>query len=444
MSKKLNTRAIAAKLSWQIVDKGQSLDAIIGDYFNTHEQSPQDRGLIQEMVYGVCRWYGELDCVAAGLLQKRIRNKDRVIHFVLLVGLYQLRHIDTAEHAAVAETVAACKQLQKMWAKNLINGCLRSYLRETALSEASSATSTSSPETRNRQSHPDWMVAAITNAWPNYVSKILHANNLRPPMCLRVNARRCSRDDYLRELNAAGIEASADPYSCDGVIPSKAVPVTNLPGFEEASVSVQDTAAQLACGILDAQIGDTVLDACAAPGGKAGHLLERANNQLELHALDISERRCEQLHGTLLRLDLDAKVFVADASANPNWPTPELGYDRILIDAPCSGLGVIRRHPDIKHHRRPEDIVTLNEIQQKLLQQLWLLLKPGGKLLYMTCSILPSENQLQIDAFIRSHADAQALAFDHPLALELEYGKQTLPGVHNMDGFYYCLLEKTQ
>jgi 16S rRNA (cytosine967-C5)-methyltransferase len=444
MSKKLNTRAVAAKLSWQIVDKGQSLDAVIGDYFNTHEQSPQDRGLIQEMVYGVCRWYGELDHVAAGLLQKPIRNKDRVIHFVLLVGLYQLRHIDTAEHAAVAETVAACKQLQKMWAKNLINGCLRSYLREIGLNERSSANSISSPEIRDRQSHPDWIVAAITNAWPDYVAKILHANNLRPPMCLRVNARRCSRDDYLLELNAAGIEAIADPYSCDGVIPCKAVPVSNLPGFEEASVSVQDTAAQLACGILDAQIGDTVLDACAAPGGKAAHLLERANNQLELHALDISERRCEQLHGTLLRLDLDAKVFVADASAKPNWPTPDLGYDRILIDAPCSGLGVIRRHPDIKHHRRPEDIVALNEIQQKLLQQLWLLLKPGGKLLYMTCSILPSENQLQIDAFIRSHADAQALSFDHPLALELEFGKQTLPGVHNMDGFYYCLLEKKQ
>ena len=439
MSKKLNTRAIAAKLSWQIIDKGQSLDAVIGDYFNKHEQSPQDRGLIQEMVYGVCRWYGELDQVAAGLLQKPIRNKDRVIHFVLLVGLYQLRHIDTAEHAAVAETVAACKQLQKMWAKNLINGCLRSYLRET-----SNAKTIASPETRNRQSHPDWMVAAITEAWPDQVSDILHANNLRPPMCLRVNARRCSRDDYLLELKAAGIEASADPYSCDGVIPSKAVPVNNLPGFEEASVSVQDTAAQLACGILDAQVGDTVLDACAAPGGKAAHLLERSDNQLELHALDISERRCEQLHGTLSRLNLDAKVFVADACAAPSWPIPERGYDRILIDAPCSGLGVIRRHPDIKHHRRPADIVTLNEIQQKLLDQLWLLLKPGGKLLYMTCSILPSENQLQIDSFLRSHSDAQLLTFDHPLALELEFGKQTLPGINNMDGFYYCLLEKCQ
>lgn len=442
MSKKLNTRAIAAKLSWQIVDKGHSLDAVIGDYFNTHEQSPQDRGLIQEMVYGVCRWYGELDQVAAGLLQKPIRNKDRVIHFVLLVGLYQLRHIDTAEHAAVAETVAACKQLQKMWAKNLINGCLRSYLRETASCQTLNTENIAVNDPRNRQSHPDWMVAAITEAWPDQVSEILHANNLRPPMCLRVNTRRSSRDDYLLELNAAGIDASADPYSCDGVIPGKAVPVNNLPGFEEASVSVQDTAAQLACGILDAQIGYTVLDACAAPGGKAAHLLERFDNQLELHALDISERRCEQLHGTLARLNLDAKVFVADASAEPGWPIPELGYDRILIDAPCSGLGVIRRHPDIKHHRRPEDIVKLNDVQQNLLKQLWLLLKPGGKLLYMTCSILPSENQLQIDSFLKSHSDAQPVTFDHPLAIELEFGKQTLPGSHNMDGFYYCLLQK--
>lgn len=444
MSKKLNTRAIAAKLSWQIIDKGHSLDAVIGDYFNTHELGPQDRGLIQEIVYGVCRWYGELDQVAAGLLQKPIRNKDRVIHFILLVGLYQLRYIETAEHAAVAETVAACKQLQKMWAKNLINGCLRSYLRETASAETLDTETPSSIEIKNRQSHPDWMLDAIADAWPDQVSRILHANNQRPPMCLRVNARRFSRDDYLLELNAAGIDASADLYSCDGVILNKALPVNNLPGFEDASVSVQDTAAQLACGILGAQKGDTVLDACAAPGGKTAHLLERSDNQLELHALDISERRCEQLHGTLARLNLDAKVFVADASAKPSWPVPEQGYDRILIDAPCSGLGVIRRHPDIKHHRRPEDIAKLNNIQQKLLEQLWLLLKPSGKLLYMTCSILPSENQLQIDSFLKSHSDADLVAFDHPRALELEFGKQTLPGVHDMDGFYYCLLEKHQ
>lgn len=442
MANTLNTRAIAAKLSWQIVDKGHSLDAVVGDYFNTHDQSPQDRGLVQEIVYGVCRWYGELDQVAAGLLQKPIRNKDRVVHFVLLVGLYQLRHIETAEHAAVAETVAACKQLQKMWAKNLINGCLRSYLRETESAATTNAETTSSIEMRNRQSHPDWILAAIERAWPEQAAKILHANNQRPPMCLRVNHRQASRDDYLLELNAAGIEAKADSYSCDGVIPSKAVPVNKLPGFEEASVSVQDTAAQLACGILDAQKGDTVLDACAAPGGKAAHLLERSNNQLELHALDISERRCEQLHSTLGRLNLDAKVFVADASAKPSWPVPDLGYDRILIDAPCSGLGVIRRHPDIKHHRRPEDIANLNHIQQQLLEQLWLLLKPGGQLLYMTCSILPSENQDQIVTFLASHTDARLPAFDHPNAIELEIGKQTLPGVHDMDGFYYCLLEK--
>ena len=451
MAKKLNTRAAAAKLSWQIIDNGQSLDAAIASYFESAEHSPQDRGFIQELVYGVCRWYGELDAVASQLLRSPIRNKDRVIHFILLVGLYQLRHIDTADHAAVAETVSACKQLNKVWAKNVINGCLRNYLRdkpEPKQPEQKRAGEQQKKSEFNKElsiaelSHPRWIRDTIKKAWPDHANNILTANNQRPPMCLRVNRRQFSRDDYLALLNESSVSAHADPYADDGIILDKAVPVTALPQFDSGACSVQDTAAQLAADFLAPNKGMNILDACAAPGGKTAHLLERVDNDANVQALDISERRCEQLHTTLARLDLNADVFAADAAQIEQWPTPDSGYDRILIDAPCSGLGVIRRHPDIKHHRRPNDIQTLNKIQQQLLNNLWLTLKPNGLLLYMTCSVLPSENEDQAQRFIDSRNDVKLEKINHPNALTLQCGVQTLPGVHDMDGFYYCLLRK--
>jgi 16S rRNA (cytosine967-C5)-methyltransferase len=432
MAKRLNSRAAAAKLSWQIIDKGQSLDTTLAGFFESSEYSPQDRGFIQELVYGVCRWYGELDAVAATLLRSPIRNKDRVIHFVLLVGLYQLRHLDTAEHAGVAESVSACKQLDKQWAKNVINGCLRNYLR--APNELN--------ENANTLSHPQWMRQAIQRAWPKHLECILTANNERPPMCLRVNRRHYNRDEYLTLLAEAGIEAAVDSNTADGIILDSPCAVTLLPGFEQGSCSVQDTAAQISADLLDVKIGMSVLDACAAPGGKTAHILERCDNKIDMHALDISERRCEQLYSTLNRLQLTADVFTADASKTPSWPLPSDGYDRILIDAPCSGLGVIRRHPDIKHHRRPSDIEALNKIQTALLDNLWLHLKPGGIMLYMTCSVLPKENQQQIEQFVARTNGAMLIDVSHPNALTLDHGVQTLPGLHGMDGFYYCLLQK--
>ncbi|RBP48831.1 16S rRNA (cytosine(967)-C(5))-methyltransferase RsmB [Arenicella xantha] len=432
MAKTLNTRAAAAKLCWQIIDKGHSLDAALADLFETQDFSPQDRGFIQELIYGVCRWYGELDTVAASLLKTPIRNKDRVIHFVLLVGLYQLRKLDTAEHAAVAETVSACKQLNKQWAKNLINGCLRTAQRDPLILE----------QDMNSLSHPSWIRDAIDTAWPQQAAAIMAGNNQRPPMCLRVNSRHASRDDYQSQLAEAGIASDIDPNTRDGLILQQPVSVTLLPQFDQGACSVQDSAAQIAADLLDCQPGMHVLDACAAPGGKTAHILERCDNQLSMDALDISESRCEQLHGTLARLQLNANVYVADASETPSWPTPATGYQRILIDAPCSGLGVIRRHPDIKHHRRPSDIEQLQSIQAALLQNLWAYLAPGGKMLYMTCSILPAENNAQVSQFVAQQNDAMLIATPHPVAQTVEPGVQTLPGVHAMDGFYYCLIQK--
>lgn len=432
MAKRLNTRAAAAKLCWQIIDKGQSLDACMPSLFETNDFSPQDRGFIQELVYGVCRWYGELNGVAETLLRSPIRNKDRVVHFVLLIGLYQLRHIDTAAHAGVAETVSACKQLDKQWAKNLVNGCLRNYLR----------TPNEIDENADALSHPEWIRKAIHKAWPKYSSLILAANNQRPPMCLRVNRRQHHRDDYLSQLGEVGIRASADTNAPDGIILDTPCTVSALAGFDQGACSVQDTAAQISVELLDTKIGMSVLDACAAPGGKTAHILERCDNTLEMHALDISERRCQHLLSTLARLSLNAEVIPADASKTPSWKVPDGGYDRILIDAPCSGLGVIRRHPDIKHHRRPSDIDALVKVQAALLDNLWQQLKPGGIMLYMTCSVLPRENEQQIEQFVARTNDAMLNDISHPSALTLNHGVQTLPGVHGMDGFYYCVLQK--
>ena len=441
MAKKLNTRAAAAKLAWQIIDNGQSLDAAVAGYFEISDHSPQDRGFIQELAYGVCRWYGELDAVASQLLRSPIRNKDRVVHFVLLVGLYQLRHIDTADHAAVGETVSACKQLNKVWAKNVINGCLRNYLRDTPEPKQSN---NGTPLNIAELSHPQWLRDSIAKAWPEQEQQILASNNQRPPMCLRVNTRQASRDAYLSKLLEVPIAAQPDPYACDGIILDKAVSVTALPDFDSGACSVQDTAAQISVDLLGPEKGMTILDACAAPGGKTAHILERVDNNADVIALDISERRCEQLHSTLARLDLDAVIQTADASQTDRWDAPEEGFDRILIDAPCSGVGVIRRHPDIKHHRQPKDIQTLNKVQQQLLSNLWPTLKPNGLLLYMTCSILPSENENQAKKFLEAHSDAKLEKVTHPNALALTHGVQTLPGVHAMDGFYYCLFRKVE
>lgn len=431
MAKILNTRAHAARICWQIIDHGRSLDSAIAEYVSDHEPSVKDKGFVQELVYGLCRWYGELEQVSKNYLRSPIRKKDRVVHFLLLIGFYQLRYLNTADHAAISETVQACKQLNKVWAKQLVNGCLRNHQRSPA--EVADAVT---------RSHPSWLVEAITKAWPNHALAIMHANNQRPPMCLRVNRLQYHRDDYLSTLRQQGIDAQTDPYSDDGIVLKKPYGVNKLPGFESGACSVQDTAAQLAATLMDLAPGHTVLDACAAPGGKTAHMLECMDNQGEVHALDISEKRCEQLESTLRRLNLTAGVFCADATTEPSWPLPNNGYDRILIDAPCSGIGVIRRHPDIKHHRRPNDVRALNKTQYALLVSLWPHLKPGGKLLYMTCSILPSENNNQLKRFVQNTPDAMVVSVDHPSALTQTYGVQTLPGVHSMDGFYYGLLVK--
>ncbi len=441
-----NTRLIAARCAQHIIDGGRSLDRVLADLsnsVNTKEPiSPADLSFIKELVFGVCRWFGYLDHISKSLLSKPLRNKDRDIHFLLLVGLYQLKHLSTAEHAAIAETVNGAKKAKKVWAVKLLNACLRRFQREQAALDAAVQDTTV-----HQLTHPDWFTKRLKTDWPEYWEDILAANDNRPDLCLRVNTLRNTRDDYLEQLRSNDIEAAADPASPVGIIVNAPVPVGSLPSFAQGSCSVQDTAAQLAAVFLNPQAGESVLDACAAPGGKLAHIIEHlgGDSSAKIVALDVDQDRVESINETLARLELSdqALLATADASDAATWPKENDLFDKILIDAPCSGTGVIRRHPDIRHHRRDTDIDVLTELQARILDTCWSKLKPGGKLLYATCSVLRAENENQAQAFITRHTNVESLELHHPNALKSGLGYQTLPGVHPMDGFYYALFQKT-
>jgi 16S rRNA (cytosine967-C5)-methyltransferase len=388
------------------------------------------------MAYGVLRWFHQLDAIATVFIDKPLKEKDRDIHLLLLVGLYQLRHMRVARHAAVTETVEAATTLKKSWAKNFLNACLRSYLRDQARAQAAVAASPSASF-----SHPDWLIEEIRRDWPEDWETMLAANNERPPMVLRVNRRRQTRDQYLARLAQAGIAAKAMPLTDTAVLMDMPVAVSELPGFSQGDVSVQDTAAQFAAVLLDAQPGERVLDACAAPGGKTGHLLEHTPGLAELVALDKEPARMALIEDNLARLGLGAKLIAGDAENPANWWDGR-PFDRILADVPCSATGVIRRHPDIKWRRHPEDLPKLVTTQARLLEGLWPLLKPGGKLLYVTCSILAVENEKQLSAFLVRHPEAQEVMLPMSTGRTRAVGRQILPGEAGMDGFYYACIHK--
>ncbi|MEO0369090.1 MAG: 16S rRNA (cytosine(967)-C(5))-methyltransferase RsmB [Pseudomonadota bacterium] len=428
-----NSRAIAALLIQAVIDGGRALDQSL--ISSRIEDGHEDRGFVQELSFGVCRWYGLLEHIGNQLLSKPFRNKDRDIHFILMIGIYELVILKNAEHAAVNEAVEASKQLKKSWAVKVINACLRRLQRETQ-------TLVPATDTGLVLSHPDWLYAAIQANWPNHVNEILAANNSRPRMCLRVNQNQFERQGYLDALHAAELAAEADPYAATGVIMQKAVGVDRLPEFRAGACSVQDTAAQIAAELLPIKAGDTFLDVCSAPGGKLAHILEGNPELGQADAIDSDETRVKRIQENLDRLRLTANCYVADATQEPNWPTPQTGYDMILVDAPCSGTGVVSRHPDIRHHRRASDIPLMVGLQAKILQQSWQLLKPGGQLMYTTCSILPDENEQQAKKFLQDHADATEIPLKHPQAIKLKHGVQSLQGVHSMDGFFYFLVKK--
>ena len=429
---KINPRALAAQVIAQVL-QGRFLDAALTE---TSSPAAPAAALIQEMCYGTLRWYHQLAGIAALFLDKPLKPKDQDVYALLLLGLYQLRHMRVAPHAAVTETVEAEQALNKPWAKGLLNACLREYQRQEARAQSHIAA-----DPTLTFSHPAWLLEAIRHTYPENWQAILDANNARPPMVLRVNARLCTRAQYLAQLHDAGFAAHAAALTETGVGLETPAPVTELPGFAAGEVSVQDGAAQLAAILLDAEAGERVLDACAAPGGKTGHILERTPLLAELVALDHEPERVARIGQNLTRLGLQANMLCGDATTPAQWWDGQL-FDRMLVDAPCSASGVIRRHPDIKVRRQPAEIPKLVETQRRILDSLWPLLKPGGKLLYVTCSILPAENQEQMQAFRARHADAAEAELPLDAGTRQAIGYQIVPGESGMDGFYYAGLRK--
>lgn len=395
----------------------------------------RDRPLTAELAYGVCRWQPRLQPLALGLLARPPKARDQDILVLLMVGLHQLLNMRTPAHAAVGETAGAARALGKPWAVKLVNAALRTFQREQAERLAQV-----DRDPAARLSLPGWLHDAIAAAWPAQLEAVANACLAHPPMTLRVNHRQGDTRAYAGRLQTAGITARPVPGAAAALQLDRPLDVAALPGFSAGAVSVQDAGAQLAAPLLDARPGQRVLDACAAPGGKTAHLLEQVDD-LDLTAVDIDPLRLERVRDTLQRLGLQAGLVTANA-AEPPQAWREQPFDRILLDAPCSATGVLRRHPDIRLLRRAADIPALAARQAAILDALWPCLKPGGKLLYVTCSILPAENADQIEAFMQRHSDAGALPTADSWGHALGAGRQTLPGEQDMDGFFYALLEK--
>jgi 16S rRNA (cytosine967-C5)-methyltransferase len=421
-------RYIAARLINEVTS-GRSLS----DYLEAAIlplKDPRDRAFVQAVCYGVCRFYPRLDVILSQLLEKPMKAKDSDVHALLMVGLYQLIDMRVPAHAAVAETVSATEKFKKSWARGLVNAVLRGYLREREKLEKEIA-----QDEEAQYMHPIWWVTALKKAWPAQWQAILTANNQHPPFALRVNQQKITREEYLKKVNAQIIAETAN-----GIILESAIAVESLPGFAQGEISVQDGAAQLAAELLMLAPGQRVLDACAAPGGKLTHILEIQPQLAEVIAVEKEASRLAAIKENLSRLNLQAKILCLDvAEVKPDGGL----FDRILLDAPCSASGVVRRHPDIKLLRQSSDILELAKEQLRLLTALWPLLKPGGLLLYATCSIFPEENSQIIQHFLAAHPEAEAVPLQVNWGIACSVGRQILPGMHQMDGFYYACLRKS-
>ncbi len=438
-SKPINIRALAAKCCYSVIDQGRSL----GDELPRQQDkvTAKDKGLLQEICYGVLRYLPELEHDVRGLMQKPLTGKQRVFHFLLLVGVYQIKYMRIPDHAAVSETVAATGTLKNRHMKSLVNGVLRNFVRASEKTIADNSQK-ALPDAL-QYNHPGWFIKKVQQGYPEQWQQILNANQQKPPMWLRANQQHHSSANYQALLAAADISINSIEPLSQAIELERPCDVTKLPGFEQGWISVQDGAAQQAARLLDCQNGDVVLDCCAAPGGKTCHILEQTPNIASMTAIDIEASRLVRVEENLTRLGLTATVITADAANAKTWWQGQL-FDRILLDAPCSGTGVIRRHPDIKWLRKASDIDALVILQQKILKETWSLLKPGGTLLYATCSILPQENSEQIKHFIENNADATLLSIDCAEENSDTIGWQLLPGEKNMDGFYYAKLLKTK
>ncbi|CRM40526.1 16S rRNA (cytosine(967)-C(5))-methyltransferase RsmB [Pseudomonas asgharzadehiana] len=430
----MNPRLAAAKALAAVLNGKASLNSSLPTQLDKVED--RDRGFTQDLAFGTARWQPRLSALAAKLLQKPFKAADADVEALLLVGLYQLLYTRVPAHAAIGETVGCADKLKKPWAKALLNAVLRRAQRE---SEALLAELEHDPVVRT--AHPRWLQKSLKAFWPEQWEAICAANNAHPPMILRVNRRHHSRDAYLQLLTAAGINATPCVFSTDGIVLEAAADVRSLPGFAEGWISVQDEAAQLAADLLDLAPGQRVLDACCAPGGKTCHILELEKGLAGVVAVDLEAKRLVRVRENLARLGLDAELIAADGRDTATWWDGK-PFQRILLDAPCSATGVIRRHPDIKLTRQPDDIAALAVLQGELLDALWPTLEVGGILLYATCSTLPTENTEVIEAFLARTSGARELDLATAAGIKQPHGRQLLAQEGGHDGFYYAKLIK--
>jgi 16S rRNA (cytosine967-C5)-methyltransferase len=457
-AKKTTPRLIATQIMTQLLKQKGSLASLLPQ--STKELSSQEQSFVKELCYGCCRWYPVINEVLGQLLKQKLKAKDADIKAILVLGIYQLEFLRTAEYAAINESVNAANYFKKQWAKKLVNAVLRGFQRDQQVIFAKA-------KQKNQSNHPQWLETEIKNAWPTYATAIFAANNQAPPLTLRVNQQQYSRAQYMQRLKDADIDASVASVSESGLYLHSPMAVTALPDFAEGAVSVQDEAGQLAAKLLKLKPNLRVLDACCAPGGKTCHIGETEPRLKKIVALDIEARRLDRVEANLKRLNITADVVCGDACEPDSWWDGEK-FDRILLDAPCSATGIIRRQPDIKLLRELEHVKTLSQLQYRLVCALWPLLADDGIFLYATCSILPQENTKIMQQFLDSTADAciDPIIFDSDthitdanrldsmpdFGVAQSFGQQLLPIANTLeqavvsnrghDGFYYCRLKK--
>jgi 16S rRNA (cytosine967-C5)-methyltransferase len=427
-------RAEAAKVIDAVVNDGRSLDRALAQ--GDERVGPSDRPMMRMLCYGCLRHHWQLRWQLQQLLDKPLKSRDSIIETLLIIGFFQLNDTRVPDHAAVSTTVEAARLLKRPKYAGLINAVLRNFLRKKI-------NETKPDDEEAKFNHPAWLIRRYRKDWPDHWQQIIDANNDRAPMWLRIGPQYENAADYLQQNDIGGTLLFADAAALRLDSP---LAVEAIPGFSAGHVSVQDGAAQLAAPWLLAKGAGRVLDACAAPGGKTGHLLELLGAESDLTAIDSDNKRLDSVREMLVRLGLNATVLAADASNPGDW-WDERGFDRILLDAPCSATGVIRRHPDIKLLRRESDIKSLAALQKRMLEALWALLQPGGRLLYVTCSVLAEENDAVVGPFLAAHEDAREDRVLHDynirdLMCDKTSGFQVLPGTQGIDGFYFACLEK--
>lgn len=493
-----NPRAIAANVIFCTIQKKSSLTHYLQALKIKDFKNKKDFSFCKALCFGFFRNFFELEAITNQLLQKPIPNKNYIIKIIIMIGIYQMQHMRIPKHAAIFETVNAVKCFQLKWAANLVNAVLRNFDKN----KTNILNKINSLETVKFQ-HPSWFIKTIKKYYPEHWQEILNYNNMPPPQTIRINLKKISKNKYIELLNKEQISFLDSKLNNTGLIIEPAVDVSKLPKFEEGFCSIQDLSAQFAATLLELKPNDIVLDACCAPGGKTCHILELAPNIQALFAVDISEKKLKLVKQNLIRLQLTDpkdnliihteksnlklqsstlqkintsktikennptnKKILKNANANANkhslkqnehYPLLKLIasdakhinalsnntlFDKILLDAPCSATGIIRRGPDIKTHRTLEDIKKLGSLQYELLETLWKSLKSGGILLYSTCSIMPQENYLVVKKFITNNADAVIKKLKIPCSHNMPCGQQILPSSFNTDGFYYAKLQK--